>query len=311
MARLILLNALFILFAPEIWEGYHSTHYALQACAHIVPSLTSKALNRSSNYKWAVLFSNGNLATDYLPCIDISGEAQSWCCHLSDSVCTQNGYCVGSNGLFYRGGCTDSTFTSPSCPQVCKNAFPTTFSAFFNCADPGTYSQTWCCATGSSDSYCNAGFSIDFGNHFQPNDTQTVTIAASSATFPPSTASSSTISSTPTSSAGPLQTASSSTSRNTNGKIIGVGVGVGLGVGLVAIAVVLFTFLTQQRRRRDAQKTLHKKTKELDTRKQLYEQQTLRQEQPLKHQVEEMDGMAAKNRSELAVGGTSNELDQS
>ena len=256
-------------------------------------------------------FPNGNLATDYLPCTDISGEAQSWCCHLSDSVCTQNGYCVGSNGLFYRGGCTDSTFTSPSCPQVCKNDSPTTFSTFFNCADPGTYSQTWCCATGSSDGCCNAGFSIDFGNPFQPNATQTVTIATSPATSARSTASPSTVSSTSTSSAVPLQTASSGASGNKNGTIIGVGVGVGLGVGLLAIAAVLYIFLTQQRKRRQAEKTLEEKNKELDTRKQLYEQQMFGQEQALKHQAEEMDALAAKSRSELAVAGPRYELEQS
>jgi hypothetical protein len=74
---------------------------------------------------------------------------------------------------------------------------------------------------------------------------------------------------------------------------------------------VLYIFLTQQRKRRQAEKTLEEKNKELDTRKQLYEQQMFGQEQALKHQAEEMDALAAKNRSELAVGGPRYELDQS
>jgi hypothetical protein len=42
----------------------------------------------------------------------------SACCDPRDA-CTTSGMCLGESGYTYRGGCTDSTFTSSNCPSYC------------------------------------------------------------------------------------------------------------------------------------------------------------------------------------------------
>ena len=54
----------------------------------------------------------------YYPCNTASG-VHSACCGFGDQ-CTEQGYCFGSAGYLYRGGCTDITWESPNCAQQCK-----------------------------------------------------------------------------------------------------------------------------------------------------------------------------------------------
>jgi len=57
--------------------------------------------------------------TDYVPCTNSEG---SNCCHKNDK-CRANGFCLSTlNGYHYRGGCTDMTYKSPSCPTQCQDS---------------------------------------------------------------------------------------------------------------------------------------------------------------------------------------------
>jgi len=55
-----------------------------------------------------------------IPCnstLEDSTEGSA-CCDPRDA-CTTSGMCLGESGYTYRGGCTDSTFTSSNCPSYC------------------------------------------------------------------------------------------------------------------------------------------------------------------------------------------------
>ena len=56
----------------------------------------------------------------YSPCDTVSG-VHSACCAPGDP-CTANGYCFGSAGYLYRGGCTDITWQSPNCCPKCRDS---------------------------------------------------------------------------------------------------------------------------------------------------------------------------------------------
>ena len=55
----------------------------------------------------------------YYPC-NTASNVHSACCGPGDQ-CTENGYCFGSAGFVYRGGCTDNTWQSPNCAQQCRD----------------------------------------------------------------------------------------------------------------------------------------------------------------------------------------------
>ena len=59
------------------------------------------------------------IAQSYVPCDTTSGE-HSACCASGDQ-CTVNGYCFGSAGYMYRGGCTDINWQSPNCAPRCRD----------------------------------------------------------------------------------------------------------------------------------------------------------------------------------------------
>lgn len=67
---------------------------------------------------------NGKQVTqyNYQPCNAGADPAHAACCDLRTSVCTENGYCIGNANYVYRGGCTDSTWSSSSCAQKCSFA---------------------------------------------------------------------------------------------------------------------------------------------------------------------------------------------
>jgi|SRR5271155_4564673 hypothetical protein len=67
-------------------------------------------------------FPDGSVAAynglDYVPCKETSAGGVTYCCDPNE-ICTIAGYCVGAAGVFYRGGCTDKTWTSSLCPVLC------------------------------------------------------------------------------------------------------------------------------------------------------------------------------------------------
>ena len=75
----------------------------------------------SRSWVYAVCYyPDGSIAYNYQTCNPESDNASA-CCELSTSVCTENGYCFGSAGVLYRGGCTDRKWPSPNCAQQCLN----------------------------------------------------------------------------------------------------------------------------------------------------------------------------------------------
>ena len=65
---------------------------------------------------------DGTLVTTWSPCNSTEDGRVSACCELGSSVCTTTGLCVGSAEYFYRGGCTDPSWRSPSCPSQCATS---------------------------------------------------------------------------------------------------------------------------------------------------------------------------------------------
>jgi hypothetical protein len=87
----------------------------------------------SSTAMAGCVFPDGvSVNTDYVPCTDSEG---SNCCHMNDK-CTVNGFCLSVlNGYHYRGGCTDETFESPSCPTQCRDSATGEFRCQFRVLD--------------------------------------------------------------------------------------------------------------------------------------------------------------------------------
>ena len=72
-------------------------------------------------------YPDGTIPTDsnYVPCGPQDGP-HSACCASGDG-CSSTGYCFGSAGYMYRGGCTDKNWTAPECARHCKNGEQGTF----------------------------------------------------------------------------------------------------------------------------------------------------------------------------------------
>ena len=88
----------------------------LPALAIIFTSLTFVATASPSD---TCYWPDGTVAVNRVPCESIPGQ-ETWCCEDS-SVCTTGGYCLGNAGVFSRGGCTDQTWQSNFCPQLCAH----------------------------------------------------------------------------------------------------------------------------------------------------------------------------------------------
>ncbi|PWY92875.1 hypothetical protein BO70DRAFT_20690 [Aspergillus heteromorphus CBS 117.55] len=68
-------------------------------------------------------FPDGSVATENVPCSNATDAA---CCGRND-ICLSNNLCMDVAEQPYvlsRGGCTDSTWESDSCPSVCRTYFP-------------------------------------------------------------------------------------------------------------------------------------------------------------------------------------------
>ena len=232
----------------------------------LLASITTASQNATCYYP------NGSPVSGYVPCKDLSTNGVTYCCS-SSSVCTTGGYCLGNAGVFYRGGCTDHTWTSSLCPILCAtgaillehawliltnlltkclSAILNNFANFYPC-NAGIFSHNnWVCGDPSqpSTNFCdtasfNSSFTFDPGAPFVPQveavtATSTVTTISSVTAYPSSTATASTL---PNADSCPTH----------KGTIIGLGVGLGLGLGLLSIATFA-CFLVERRRRMSAEK---------------------------------------------------------
>lgn len=200
----------------------------------------------------------------YLPCKIISPGGVTFCCYRTDA-CTEAGYCAGDAGIFYRGGCTDQTWTSSLCPEICaKGAISTKhiyiyhtlrtlltnflsvdtlgFAAFYSC-NAGQFAQdNWTCGGMGCDP--SVTFSFKPGRLFVPPlaaSTATITTTVSGAV----TAATATVAAQPDTNSCP----------SNNGAVTGVGAGLGIALGL-AILAGLSGFLYEHRKRKAAEKRI-------------------------------------------------------
>jgi hypothetical protein len=126
--------------------------------------------------------------SNYVPCN--STATASACCALNDT-CTTYGWCLGSAGMVYRGGCTDPSWKSGACQSTyCFNSKINMLSQFLSplkgklvkavsdkaSANTGDYQNllscsngnravsngfnTWCGSTGGSSTCCSSTFQL-------------------------------------------------------------------------------------------------------------------------------------------------------
>ena len=60
---------------------------------------------------------NPDLLPDHGPC-NPQPDSDSHCCKIGD-ICLTNGLCMIPSGVYYNGGCTDSSLNPEICPQFC------------------------------------------------------------------------------------------------------------------------------------------------------------------------------------------------
>ena len=63
--------------------------------------------------------SNSVIRPDYGPC-NPRVDSVSLCCGVGDT-CLTNGLCLTRSGIYYSGGCTDSTYEAAICPHFCTS----------------------------------------------------------------------------------------------------------------------------------------------------------------------------------------------
>jgi hypothetical protein len=74
-------------------------------------------------------FPDGTVFDGGISCL--TNGTNSMCCASGD-VCTTSGWCLGSSGYLYRGGCTDRSWISNACMSICKGI---TFIHFCSCTN--------------------------------------------------------------------------------------------------------------------------------------------------------------------------------
>ena len=62
---------------------------------------------------------NAVFLPNYGPCSPPTGGV-SLCCEIGQT-CLTNGLCVSQSGVYYSGGCTDSTYQAAICPKFCTS----------------------------------------------------------------------------------------------------------------------------------------------------------------------------------------------
>ncbi|EXJ76332.1 uncharacterized protein A1O5_00840 [Cladophialophora psammophila CBS 110553] len=196
---------------------------------------------------------NGQLVTqyNYQPCNAGSDPKHAACCDLRTSVCTQFGYCFGNANYIYRGGCTDSTWSSSSCAQACSFEVEADLSNFANIYDCGngvgmaTQNQSWCCASQDGSSCCQNRFEVSFGQPYFPTSTTSTTTASTSTTVSSSAKTNSTTAAT----TGSAASTTPSPAHDSSTRSIGIGVGVGVSIGALLVAIMAFLIFKERKRR--------------------------------------------------------------
>ncbi|KAB8257632.1 hypothetical protein BDV32DRAFT_152220 [Aspergillus pseudonomiae] len=175
-------------------------------------------------------------------------KADSPCCATnkqngdSNDVCTTTGLCVAQvepyTGLVLQNGCTDSSWKSSSCLNICPGSMKPDYGIhILPCPDKSL--KHWCCSLNGSDC-CDSAFELDMGTlMLSSNSTSPSSLAAASATVTATT--------TATVTAG-TGTDSSTCNGDCHAESTTIAVGAGVGAGLGACLVATVCLLVFQRR---------------------------------------------------------------
>ncbi|KUJ12612.1 uncharacterized protein LY89DRAFT_210876 [Mollisia scopiformis] len=178
---------------------------------------------------------------EFVPCNP--SAAQSACCAVGET-CVGNNLCLSGNGLMYRGGCTDKTFSNGACPSLCtddtgRNAGPQDSWIFMKPCDASTGKLQWVCDLAADCTNSSLRFDLIVGGPQEVNITGT--LSTSSSTTSPTT---STSSSLPSSSS----TNDCTSKRTSSVAIDGVGAGVGASLGVLFLLALVWGFWERRKR---------------------------------------------------------------
>ncbi|KAI4163251.1 MAG: hypothetical protein LQ342_003187 [Letrouitia transgressa] len=167
----------------------------------------------------------------------------SMCCNRED-ICLTNGLCyIASANRLHRGACTDPTFSSPSCSQICPSPAdeaPLGYADVLPC--PNSSKPTlWYCGLGNSDR-CDPGpsqktFTLPSGFLVESKSTNAVAAPTATVTGTPAAVNS-----------------SSSTAGKQCAERKGVEAGIGVGVGVplaAALAGAVWLLFKEKKRGQD------------------------------------------------------------
>ncbi|KAH9208240.1 hypothetical protein DL95DRAFT_480684 [Leptodontidium sp. 2 PMI_412] len=203
--------------------------------------LTQPALQAASCY-----YPDGTFVSFDSPCFP--DQETSFCCGQGHT-CMSNNLCRWPDSqmpyplAYIRGSCTDSSWNSPECGDVCKAVLPSQYDPIVAC--PGS---EFCCDSGSSNvSSCCSLTNTTAHPIYRLEAASTVTVIGVSPT--PSVTVSVSIATITTTS---MSTPSNSSDGNGGGSIgtgakIGIGVGVGVGVVLILASIGLLFCVRRKR----------------------------------------------------------------
>ncbi|KAF8864679.1 hypothetical protein BDZ45DRAFT_669452 [Acephala macrosclerotiorum] len=159
------------------------------------------------------------------------------CCAVDDA-CTTRGWCLGSAGYVYRGGCTDNSWTSSACQQLCKLTNTGNSQNLYPCS-AGAFSTVWCCSgiDSHTSSCCNNNFSFpSTGASFMPAAEALVDLGIDPTSSVDPTISTTTLDTGSTTTAIVIATATIQTNSSSG---VAVGDVVGAAIGSVVVGVVI------------------------------------------------------------------------
>ncbi|KAB8073561.1 hypothetical protein BDV29DRAFT_134985 [Aspergillus leporis] len=175
---------------------------------------------------------------EYQPCFP--DQAHSACCGLNklndqpNDMCTTSGLCYVQvkpyTGHLMLNPCTDQSWGSSDCPQICPNSLKTD-SGIWILPCPSNGKDRWCCSGDGSDC-CANDFKLDIGKLLLPTSSNSSTSPSENTTIVATM--------TITANANSQATSFGECSANSKITAVGAGVGAGLGACLVTTAAALW-----------------------------------------------------------------------
>ncbi|KAF5863790.1 hypothetical protein ETB97_009425 [Aspergillus alliaceus] len=171
-----------------------------------------------------------------------------------NDICTESGLCIAQvspyAGQVLRDGCTDSSWKSSDCPNMCPDSMRGEYGLhILPCPDISL--RHWCCSDNGSNC-CDNAFKLDIGTMILPTALSSSVVPSAAATVTATT----TATVTPGTTSEP--TCDGACHADTTTVAVGVGVGAGLGACLMATVFMLcFQRRTYQKKLRDIGKVTH------------------------------------------------------